>query len=296
MHRGGAMLLAGTCAGAVVAMLVAAAAVRPPGPAEAAGPSHPAAPSLTTSVATTATSAPPETAARQPGKPGPDGASLAALVPGELSVLVHDRKTGRDVVSHRPDATYPAASLVEVFIALEALRRGEPAGEVAEMLSRSDGDIAGRLWTKLGGPAIVTSWAARIGLKSTRPPAEGSHWGSTLVTAADLVRSYRYLMDEVPDGTRRVVLRALDGATEHGADGFDQFFGIPGAVTATDWAVKQGWSCCDRGRTLHTSGLVGGRRYIVVVLTAQPAGTSWATAAQRVTAVVKALSGPLGRA
>jgi hypothetical protein len=286
------MLLAGTCAGAVAAMLVVAAAVRPPAPHAAAGPALMTAPSYTTSVATTATSAPPETTAKAPTVP--DGASLAKLVPGKVSVLVHDRKNDRDVVSYRPDATYTSASLVKLLIALEALRQGEPAGEVAEMLSRSDDDVASRLWMRLGGPEIVTSWATRIGLKSTTPPADAGHWGSTLVTAADLVRTYRYLMDEAPDGTRQVVLRALDGATEHGADGFDQFFGIPGAVTAADWAVKQGWSCCDPGRNLHTSGLVGGRRYIVVVLSAQPAATSWAKASQNVTAVVKALSVPLG--
>ncbi|MEU0791673.1 hypothetical protein ABZ342_16510 [Amycolatopsis sp. NPDC005961] len=293
MHRGTAMLLAGTCAGAVVAMLVVASAVRPPGPAAAAGPALATAPSYTTSVATTATSAPPETSAKR--QPAPDGASLAKLVPGKLSVLVHDRENDQDVVSYRPDATYTSASLVKLFIALEALRRGEPADEVAEMLSRSDDDVASRLWTKLGGPAIVTSWAKRIGLRSTSPPADAAHWGSTLVTAADLVRTYRYLMDEAGAGTRQIVLRALGGATEHGADGFDQYFGIPDAVEGADWAVKQGWSCCDPGRNLHTSGLVGGRRYIVVVLTAQPAATSWAKASQNVTAVVKALSGPLGR-
>lgn len=279
------MLLAGTCAGAVVAMLVVAAVVRPPGPAEAAGPQPPA---LITSVATTATSA------ARPAAKLPDGATLAALVPGRLSVLVHDRRTGRDLVSYRPDATYTSASLVKLFIALEALREGEPADEVAEMLSRSDDDVASRLWTRLGGPKIVTSWAARMGLAATRPPSDDSHWGSTLVTAADLVRVYRYLMDETPAGARQVVLRALDGATERAADGFDQFFGIPDAVTAADWAVKQGWSCCDPGRNLHTSGLVGDRRYIVVVLSAQPASTGWAKASRNVTAVVKALSGPLG--
>lgn len=286
------MLLAGACAGAVVAMLVVAAAVRPPARPAAAGPLLRTAPSYTTSVATTATSAPPETSAKAP--PVPDGAALAKLVPGKLSVLVHDRKNDRDVVSYRPDATYTSASLVKLFIAFEALRQGEPADEVAEMLSRSDDDVASRLWTRLGGPKIVTSWATRIGLKATSPPADTGHWGSTLVTAADLVRTYRYLMDEIPASTRQVVLRALDGATEHGADGFDQFFGIPDAVKAADWAVKQGWSCCDPGRNLHTSGLVGGRRYIVVVLSAQPAATSWAKASQNVTAVVKALSGPLG--
>ncbi len=275
------MLLAGTCAGAVVAMLVAAAAVRPPGPG--AQP-LPAPPQLSTSVATTATSA--------PSLPVPDGAALAALVPGKLSVLVHDRETGKDVVSHRPDAAYTSASLVKLLIALEALQRGEPADEVVEMLSRSDDEVASRLWTKLGGPSIVTRWAARTGMASTRPPADPLHWGSTLVTAADVARCYRYLLDEAPASTREVVLGALGHATERGADGFDQFFGLP-AVVRADRAVKQGWSCCDPGRNLHTSGLVGAR-YVVVVLTAQPAATSWATATQRVTAVVRGLSGPLG--
>ncbi|MEV6824784.1 hypothetical protein [Amycolatopsis sp. NPDC051102] len=62
MRRGTAMLVAGTCAGAVVAVLGVAAAVRPPDPA---GPLPPAGPSLITSVATTATAAPPERAVEQ---------------------------------------------------------------------------------------------------------------------------------------------------------------------------------------------------------------------------------------
>ncbi|MEV6448218.1 hypothetical protein [Amycolatopsis sp. NPDC051716] len=288
MHRRNATLLAGTCAGAVAAVLVVAAAVRPPGPAEARP--WPAPPALTTSAATTATAAPPET----PVTGLPDGAALANLVPGKLSVLVHDRRSGRDLVSHQPDVTYPAASLVKLLIALEALRQGEPAGVVAGMLSRSDDEIAGRLWAQLGGPAIVTGWAARIGLTSTRPPAEPGRWGSTLVSAADVVRCYRYLLDAAPAATRQIVLRALESAARRGADGFEQLFGVPAAVTATDWAVAQSWSCCDPGRDVHTSGVVGDRRYVVVVLTAQPAATSRAIATQRVTAVVKALAGPLG--
>ncbi|WP_439379954.1 hypothetical protein [Amycolatopsis lexingtonensis] len=55
MHRGSAWVLAGTCAGAVVAILVVAASMRPPDPVPARPP---APPSLSTSVATTATSAP----------------------------------------------------------------------------------------------------------------------------------------------------------------------------------------------------------------------------------------------
>ncbi|MDT7803247.1 MAG: hypothetical protein QOI78_6680 [Actinomycetota bacterium] len=293
------MLLAGLCAGAVAAMLIAAATLRSPDPVAASSPLLGTAPPVTTSVATTASSAPPDTTATKPSPKTelgelPSGAELAKLVPGKVSVLVHDRKNGEDVVSYRPDATYTSASLVKLLIAFEALRQGTDAGVVAEMLSRSDDNVASQLWARFGGPAIVSGWAARIGMKSTRPPDDPGHWGSTTVTATDLVKLYEYLMDKAPEGTRQVVLRALDAATEHGADGFDQFFGIPGAVTAADWAVKQGWSCCDPGRNLHTSGLVGGRRYIVVVLSAQSADTGWQTASDRVTTVVKALSGPLG--
>ncbi len=285
MRRANAKLLAGACAGAVAAMLAVAAAVRPPGPAEA-GPLPVVPPPVMTSVATTATAAPaPEL---------PAGAQLAGLVPGKVSVLVHDRKTGRDLVSHRPDATYPAAALAELLIALEALRQGEPAGAVAEMLSRGDDAIASRWWAELGGPAIVSGWAARIGMTSTRPPADPGQWGRTLVTAADLARFYRYLLDDAPVATRQIVLRALDSTARRAADGSAQLFGVPAAVTATDWAVKQGWSCCEPDRVLHTSGVVADRRYVVVVLTAQPAATGWPDGTQRVTAVVKALSRPFG--
>jgi hypothetical protein len=299
MHRRNVVLLTGLCAGAVTAMLIAAAALRPPAPVAASGLQLGTAPPVTTSVATTASSVPPTSAAPKPNpsrdEPGlPSGAELAALVPGKLSVLVHDRKNDEDVVSYRPDATYTSASLVKLLIAFEALRQGADPAVVMEMLSRSDDNVASELWAKLGGPEIVSGWAARIGLKSTRPPDDPGHWGSTIVTAADMARLYEYLMEQAPVSTREVVLKALNGATEHGADGFDQFFGIPGAVTAVDWAVKQGWSCCDPGRNLHTSGLVGVRRYIVVVLSAQSADTGWQDASDRVTAVVKALSGPLG--
>ncbi|MFB9689824.1 hypothetical protein [Amycolatopsis plumensis] len=287
MHRRNATLLAGTAAAAVVAMLTAAAAMRPPDPTQARLTAPPA---LTTSVATTATAAPPEDA----GQGVPTAADLADLVPGELSVVVHDRRTGRDLVSHRPDAAYPAASLVKLLIALEALRRGEPAGVVAELLSRSDDEVAGRLWTKLGGPAIVTGWAARIGLTSTRPPEDPGEWGGTVVSAADLARVYRYVLDTAPAATRQTVLRALGSAAPRSADGSDQLYGIAAAVTATGRAVNQGWSCCDPDRLLHTSGVVGDGRFVVVVLTAQRAGTSRASAAQRVTAVSKALSGAFG--
>jgi hypothetical protein len=213
-------------------------------------------------------------------------------MPGaHLSVVVYDRTTARTVVSERPDAGYTSASVVKLLIAFDSLRSGGSASQVARMLSRSDDGIADTLWVAGGGPAIVTRWAARIGLTGTRPPADPGHWGGTRITAQDVVAIYRYLLGPAGSPLRATVLPALRAATPLGADGFDQYFGIPDGVGTLPWAVKQGWSCCDPGRDLHTTGLIGpADRYLVAVLTTSPASVSYPTAASQLTAVVNRLA------
>ncbi len=101
MHRRTAMLVAGMCAGAMVATLGVAAAVRPPGPA-AVGPLPATPPTLTTSVATTATAAPPETPAKKTPAPSPAGPGRAHLAPGKPGALVRDRETFSTTLPPRP--------------------------------------------------------------------------------------------------------------------------------------------------------------------------------------------------
>ncbi|MFI7117843.1 hypothetical protein [Amycolatopsis sp. NPDC049868] len=287
----GVFLLVGLCLGAVVAMVlippsrsgpaaVADAASRVTVPTVDTGPEEPVA-------------SPPPSSSGAPGPPpkSVDIQALADLVPGgQVSVVVHDRTTGKNTVSLKPDRSYTSASLVKLLIALEALQAGTPPGTVQRMLSASDDDIASRLWTGLGGPLIVTRWANKIGLAGTRPPEDPGRWGDTRITAADVVKIYRYLLDQAGAGTRTTIMRALSGATESGSDGVRQYFGIPDAVGSLPWSVKQGWACCRGSRILHSSGTVGeGDRYLVVVLTSQPASTTYAGAGRRVTEVVKAL-------
>ncbi|WP_146165179.1 MULTISPECIES: hypothetical protein [Nocardia] len=88
----------------------------------------------------------------------------------------------------------------------------------------------------------------------------------------------------------RVGIDVVDTA----ADGTDQYFGIPDALTGTDWAIKQGWMTLDDSTTLNTTGLVSADpaqpgRFVVVVLTTQPAGTAWTTGGAAVTAAISAL-------
>jgi hypothetical protein len=48
---------------------------------------------------------------------------------------------------------------------------------------------------------------------------------------------------------------------------------LPGAP----WAIRQSWMVLDSSLVLNTTGMAGAdNRYVIVLLTAQPAGTSYA--------------------
>jgi hypothetical protein len=233
----------------------------------------------------------PITTSEAPEDPeNPSSAALEALLPdGHVSAIVFDRAKGTFALSVNADRTYTSASLVKLLIALNALEAGQSPTLVQKMLSRSDDAVASRLWVDGGETSIVTNAVQRMGLTGTQPPSSPGRWGDTKITAADVVRIYNYLLDEAPAAAREIILHALLDATEYGSDGFRQYFGIPDAVGGLPWAVKQGWSCCDPTMMLHTTGLVGKNRYLVVVLTEQPQSVGYDTAKQQITNVVKNL-------
>jgi hypothetical protein len=280
-------LLAGLCVGALSAMLFAAAEL----------PRH--VPSVPVAEAATQTGDAPEVPAisEEPSPPPATterktdpGKLASALRDADYSVAVYDRQAKSFTTSYRPDAGFTSASVVKLLIAFEALKQDGQTELVQRMLARSDDDIAGQLWTKLGGPAIVSRWAAQMGLSGTRPPADPGRWGDTRITASSVVKIYNYLLDKASAAHRSVILTALRGATNYGSDGFDQYFGIPAAAGKTPWAIKQGWSCCRPGRTLHTTGLLGkNSERVLVVLTSFPETVSYSRATQEVSDAVRVL-------
>ncbi|MBB6346820.1 MAG: hypothetical protein K0R62_5719 [Nonomuraea muscovyensis] len=246
--------------------------------------------------------------------------------------VVFDRRAGaagKIVAMRNAHRKFRSASVVKILIAIDYLeRRGTvPAGDarlLQEMLRSSDDAAATTLWTRSGRGAIVTRTARRLGLADTTPPP-ASHpgfWGYTSLSAYDIVRTYRYLLDTAEPRVRETILGHLRRATPCGNDGFHQYFGIPSGVPRP-WAVKQGWSgfgavpptrCAasaaggtaaggttggsvsavarraagsgvpDYGRpVLHSTGLAGkGERYVMAVLTAHPAGGTWNDSVRRV--------------
>ncbi|MCK2219205.1 hypothetical protein MF672_036240 [Actinomadura sp. ATCC 31491] len=242
--------------------------------------------------------------------------------------VVFDRQAGRFVAARNAHRKYRSASVVKILIAIDYLERRKSVPKAdAEllkvMLRASDDDAASAFWDRGGKGQIIVRVARRLGLADTAPPpaSQPGFWGYTSLSAYDIVRTYRYLLDRADARVRDTILGHLRKAASCGTDGFDQTFGIPSAVPRP-YAVKQGWSgfgttpptrcrearaigapvswiarratgsgVPDYGRpVLHTTGLVGkGERYVMAVLTAHPAGSAWSASVQRITAIAKGL-------
>ncbi|GLZ47174.1 lipoprotein [Actinomycetospora sp. NBRC 106375] len=269
------------------------------------------------------------------------GLRAAPGVPVDTSAgyLVYDRTTRRIVAQSAATTRFRSASLVKLLIALDYLQ-GRTSVSTADralltsMLRSSDDDAASTLWVRRGYEQVVVRMVRLIGLVNTAPPTDRRYWGYTAISAADVARVYNFLLDRTTAFQRDLIVGNLERSTQCAADGFDQSFGIPRAVTGTR-AVKQGWSGygsaparpCVEGqvntppdgasgqaaqeapqvvadsrpstlatpaldlsrRAMHTSGVVDGRRRVIVVLTLSPKTKSYEAESSTVTGITRTL-------
>lgn len=230
--------------------------------------------------------------------------AMQAVLPTiQAGFEVFDRQTGMVLTSQNASQQVAAMSVVKLLIALDVLAGHNGVApdnatqqELRQMLADSDDEIADRLWTADGGPAIVTRMVDLLGLTGTRPPDDPGEWGDTTITPQDMVTVYRYITDRLPDLDRDLVIGALASAPQIAADGFDQYFGIPRGMPQTTWAIKQGWGTSGSQAVLNSTGLVGtDLRYVVVVLACAPAA-SYSTLPAAVTAGARVLANLVGPA
>jgi hypothetical protein len=197
----------------------------------------------------------------------------------DVGFVLYDRQSGKELASLDRDSPYYTASVVKLLIAIDevhddstgtwALPDADAVEDLTDMLSGSNDAIASAFWERNGGNEIVTRAAALIGLTHTTPPSDPTQWGMAKTSAADVVATYEYLEDTVPDEVAQPLLTALGDARNPADDGWDQYFGIPDGLPGTPWQVKQGWMILRNALVLNTTGVVEGR-YVVVLLTQQP--------------------------
>ncbi|QYN20075.1 hypothetical protein [Amycolatopsis sp. DSM 110486] len=224
-------------------------------------------------------------------------AVTAASKGTKVGLAVYDTKTGKTLALNNPQTSYYTASVVKLLIALDSLYddgtwqvpSGDTADELTDMISGSNDAVADKLWEADGGTAIVGRMAHLIGLSHTLEPTDPGQWGMTKMSPDDVVTTYRYLTDTVPDATAQPLLTAMADARQPADDGYPQYFGIPDGMPGTTWEIKQGWMILRSSLVLNTTGIVDSR-FVVVLLTQQPAATSSAKGRAAVTAGIKALA------
>ncbi|MBB4683237.1 serine hydrolase [Amycolatopsis jiangsuensis] len=225
-------------------------------------------------------------------------AAVTAQSPGtRVGLTVFDRTSGRTVTSADADSPYYTASVVKLLIALDSLYddgswsvpEGDDADALTDLLAGSDDAVASRLWEADGGSEIVRRMTDLLGLVATASPADPGQWGMTEMSPDDVVTTYRYLEDTVPEATAAPLLSALAGARDPADDGYPQYFGIPDGLPGSAWQIKQGWMVLRSALVLNTTGVVDSR-YVVVLCTRQPAGTPAVTGRAAVTAGIRALA------
>lgn len=260
----------------IAAALAVAVAVLPLTTARAAGAATLAAPPSGAGVSSTA---PPDSALSGLAQ----SAAQAAVTRGyRTGVAVLDLSTGTYAGAGADTAPFASESVVKVMIVSRLLLTGQMTGAVADeayrMITQSDDADADALYGPAGGDALIEETAAHYGIRFLgSPPRSPGWWGSTQITAKGMVYLYAAIAQDPVVGPW--LMNAMAHATEYGADGTYQFFGLPSAAPAA--AVKQGWG--DDGddtpnAVFNSTGYVGGTtaggatddRYAVAILTDGP--------------------------
>jgi hypothetical protein len=213
-------------------------------------------------------------------------ADLQGLVDAEVQQLVADWRpqavsvavvdvASQQVVAegtHGPVAAWIPGSVAKPFVALAALRQGDPiaAPELAHLLEVSDNDGFVALAARVGPPTVAAEMQAHgLGASAELSPTDLA-LGQFPATTVELARAYAQL-DYTPAG-RDVV--ALLTRVVHGERGTGRQAAVPGLTLAG----KTGTARMADGEVLASFvGLVPAEspRWAVAVQVAAPEGRGW---------------------
>lgn len=201
----------------------------------------------------------------------------------QMGAAVLDRATGELAVGAAGATPIAAASMVKLYTVVDVLGRSS-AEELTltdadrrtldRALRVSDDNAMNALWSRFGGVATMSATVAAAGLQDSRPPADPSQWGEALVSARDVVAVFDHVLTAMSPADRDAVMGPLSAATDRGADGFDQAFGLLAPPRRPEVAAKQGWMWFGSTFYLHTAGTLGpDDRYVVAILSTSSAGS-----------------------
>jgi hypothetical protein len=223
--------------------------------------------------------------------------AAGAAAGGTIATVALDPDGSPLVRSAEADQPRYTASLVKIVLVSRLLALDsegaltlspDDLGLMERAITSSDDAAMSTLWVRYDGARLVADTAASLGLTVTGPPEVAGQWGQAWTSASDTATVLTTLDDSLQADDAGTLLGWLRATTPIAADGFDQRFGLL-AGPADGVAAKQGWMCCvDGRRQLHSAGVLGDGR-VVVLMGDFPAATSWAQAADALARAADAL-------
>ena len=211
-----------------------------------------------------------------------EAARYAAGRVGTTGIAFVDTTTGRVLGNGDSGVALRTASIVKIVIGMRlfafareqhrALRPDEQS-DLSAMIRASDNDAASRLWSELGGPAVI-GWVKQVtGVRNTAPPDDPGSWGFTTTSAHDMAMILSAIVHArgITAANRDALLREMRQVIP------SQHWGVGDAVHHSNPAVKNGWyPDTDQGLwRVNCTGVVDDgpkpNRWAVVVTTRYPA-------------------------
>jgi hypothetical protein len=207
--------------------------------------------------------------------------TIAADAPGELGVVVLDRRTGDRWHAGDVDTLFWTGSTIKlglVATALEQSRTGvrelsdTDTQRIGDILAFSSDDAADALWREYGRSALLTRFKSRYGMShATYVNGFDKYWGFVKCTPGDLVTLMDYMLDELGPADRDLVVTGMRQTDDI------QHWGIWSAGPDVDPGNKNGWSVeKDDGREHWLTSSVGfagdDERYVIAEMYSMPPG------------------------
>lgn len=235
-------------------------------------------------------------------------AAESVAAPGmTLGVAALDIDTGELVVGRGGTRSFMSASLSKLIVSVEVLDRHRAEGRgvepadldlITRALAGSDDNAMNVLWGKHDGAGAVSRVAARLGLTASIARESANMWGDTVVSAADLVRTYQHVLRGMAPQDSAVIVDALAATTSVATDGFAQHYGLLHQGASRQRYAKQAWvPYGPAGYLLHSAGVAHddrtGHTYAIALLSIQPYSSAH-VARDRLSAIAAAALATLG--
>jgi hypothetical protein len=188
--------------------------------------------------------------------------------PGQIGVVLHDRKTGATWGNAYADTDFPAASTVKLAMITDLLLRrrsgavdlGSYDFELIDSVLRSSSDTAAdQLWFSFEDGGFLQR-IRRFGMR-TASFTSSAYWGFMYCSPRDLDGLMNYVLSDIPAGDRVFIARRLRHVSAI------QQWGVWGAGRDNDPGNKDGWEYDGGVWIVNTVGFAGrGARYTLAIM------------------------------